>query len=48
MKATRKLFKTAAAHVVIRIGRKKILDMSLPAGSSVSVVEQEKKATKER
>jgi hypothetical protein len=40
MKATRKLFETAV-RVVIRIGRRKIIDMSLPRGSSVSWVEQE-------
>src|ERR1700732_3581719 len=39
MKATRKIFETAV-RVVIRIGRKKIIDMSLPRGSSISVVEQ--------
>jgi hypothetical protein len=39
MKATRKIFETAV-RVVIRIGRKKIIDISLPRGSSISVVEQ--------
>jgi hypothetical protein len=41
MKATRKIFKTAV-RVVIKIGRKKIFDLSLPAGSSMSWVEQGK------
>ena len=41
MKATRKLFETSV-RIVIRVGRKKIIDMSLPRGSSVSWVEQEK------
>jgi len=41
LKAKRKLFKTAV-HVVIRIGGKKIIDMSLPRGSSMSWVEQSK------
>jgi len=41
LKATRKIFETAV-RIVIRIGRKKILDLSLPVGSSVSWVEQDK------
>ena len=41
MKAMRKVF-VNAVRVVIKIGRKKIFDLSLPAGSSVSWVEQGK------
>ena len=41
MKASRKLFETAV-RIFIRIGRKKIIDVSLPRGSSVSWVEQGK------
>jgi len=41
LKTTRKTFETAV-RVVIRIGRKKILDLSLPAGSSISVAEEKK------
>jgi len=37
LKASRKLFETAV-RIFIRIGRKKIIDVSLPRGSSVSWV----------
>ena len=41
MKATRITWETAV-RIVIRIGRKKIIDMFLPRGSSASWVEQDK------
>ncbi len=42
MKASRKLFK-GPVRIVIRISGKKIVDLSLPEGSSVSIVEKEGK-----
>ena len=41
MKAARISWETAV-RIVIRIGRKRIIDMFLPRGSSVSWVEQDK------